>query len=71
MENDHIKLGLIIISDRAAAGSRPDETTPMVRSWCVAHSYDLVFNAVVPDKAEAIRDVLGMDRICLMKRRFW
>jgi len=58
MENDHIKLGLIVISDRAADGSRPDETAPLVRSWCTAHSYELIFDAVVPDEPEAIRDVL-------------
>ena len=58
MENNSLKLGLIIISDRAVDGSRPDATMPLVRSWCTAHSYELVFHTLVPDEAEAIRDVL-------------
>ena len=49
---------LIIISDRAADGTRKDETIPVVRSWCTNSVFHLRHTVIVPDEEQEIRRVL-------------
>ncbi len=58
MDRNQIRLGIIIVSDRAAHGGRPDETIPLVKSWCAGKSFTLNFNLTVPDDDSAIRTAL-------------
>jgi len=57
-EQSEIRLGIIIISDRATTGERPDETIPLVRSWCTGKSMVLALSLTVPDDRSAIRKAL-------------
>lgn len=51
---------LIIISDRAASGMRPDETGPAVKKWCAGKSLVLKRTVVIPDRADDIkREILN------------
>ncbi len=57
-EQSEIRLGIIIISDRATTGERPDETIPLVKSWCAGKSMVLALSLTVPDDHSAIRTAL-------------
>ena len=46
---------LIIISDRAATGERPDQTIPAVKEWTVGKPVQLKRTVIIPDRADDIR----------------
>ena len=49
---------LIIISDRAARGKRPDETIPRVHEWCLSKPFELVEEFIVADERSEIEQAL-------------
>jgi len=53
-----ISLGLIIVSDRAVSGVRPDQTIPTMQRWCREKGFNLIWNKIVPDNADQIADEL-------------
>jgi molybdopterin adenylyltransferase len=54
-----IPLILIIISDRAASGERPDETIPQVTSWLSGQPYELIEDFVVADNRREIEQAIN------------
>lgn len=48
---------VLTVSDRSAAGERPDASGPLAEEVLTAHGFD-VTREVVPDDADAITDVL-------------
>jgi molybdenum cofactor synthesis domain-containing protein len=49
---------VIVASDRAAAGTRPDETAALLRPALLAAGFDLGRVVVVPDEADRIEEAL-------------
>ncbi len=49
---------LIVVSDRAAAGTRPDETAALLLPLLSAAGFDLADVVVVPDEVDRIEDAL-------------
>jgi molybdopterin adenylyltransferase len=50
-----IRVGIITISDRAAAGEYDDLGGPALREECNKHGWEVAAEAVIPDEIEAIR----------------
>jgi molybdenum cofactor synthesis domain-containing protein len=48
------KVAFVVLSDRAAEGTRPDTCTPIVRER-LADAYDIVRETVLPDDAGALQ----------------
>jgi molybdenum cofactor synthesis domain-containing protein len=48
----------VVVSDRAAAGARPDATEALLRPALSAAGFDLVETVVVPDEADRIEAAL-------------
>ena len=57
-EDTTVRLGMIIISDRAASGERPDETIPLVTSRFKKTDLIPAFSIIVPDEDNAIRKAI-------------
>ena len=59
---------LIVVSDRAASGVRPDATADLLRPALAAAGFDLADVAVVPDEADRIVEALRsrIDRVHLL-----
>lgn len=49
---------ILIASDRAADGVRPDETTPLLRARLTASGFELLHSEIVPDDRVAIEQRL-------------
>ena len=49
---------VITVSDRSAAGERPDASGPALVELLVAHGYDVVSTAIVPDEKPQIEAAL-------------
>ncbi|UCH83466.1 MAG: MogA/MoaB family molybdenum cofactor biosynthesis protein [Candidatus Latescibacterota bacterium] len=49
---------ILITSDRAASGVRPDETTPLLRNELEQNGFDVRYEVVVPDDRIAIKNAL-------------
>ncbi len=53
-----ISVGIITISDRAAAGTYADEGGPALRGACEARSWPVLAEAIVPDDVDRIREAI-------------
>jgi molybdopterin adenylyltransferase len=53
-----IQVGIITVSDRAAAGEYEDEGGPAVRAACAELGWETIAEAVVPDEAERIQQTI-------------
>lgn len=53
-----IKLVIIIISDRAAQGTRKDETLPHAQLWCRENSFIVIDSNIVSDDPDEIRNAI-------------
>lgn len=58
-----VRVGLITVSDRAAAGEYEDKSGPALRQACAEFGWDVIAEALVPDNEEKIRhSILSFSR---------
>ena len=55
MREGRISIGIVTVSDRAAAGDYEDRGGPALRAVCTDWGWEVLAEAVVPDEIEAIR----------------
>ena len=61
--NQRIRVGLITVSDRAAAGEYEDQSGPALRRACGEYGWDVIAEAIIPDEEERIRhSILSFSR---------
>lgn len=53
-----VSVGVITVSDRAAAGEYEDHGGPALRQNCLAYGWDVIAEVVVPDDEEQIRHAI-------------
>ncbi len=53
-----ITIAIITISDRSSRGERSDLSGPEIRSWANAQGYQVLFETVVPDEIDKIKEKL-------------
>ena len=59
MSENTIQVGLITISDRAAAGEYEDDGGPAVRKSCAEdYGWEVISEAVIPDDLEMIQTTI-------------
>jgi molybdenum cofactor synthesis domain-containing protein len=58
MSGRRYRTALLVVSDRAASGARPDATTDLLRPALAAAGFDLDEAVVVPDEADRIEEAL-------------
>ena len=62
--NVNVRVGIITVSTRGAAGERTDESGPAMRDGLVAAGFEVVHSALVPDDVEGIATaILGALRV--------
>lgn len=58
MSGTAIRIGIVIISDGVAAGSREDTSGATIGAWAEAHAHTVVERVVVPDVQPSIESAL-------------
>ena len=58
MSESTIKVGIITVSDRAAAGEYEDEGGPAVAKACAERGWEVIAEAIVPDDLERIQTTI-------------
>jgi len=53
-----IRVGILTVSDKGAAGEREDTSGDAVVTWATAHGYSVVARDLVPDESDRIAAVL-------------
>jgi len=54
-----MRVGIVTVSDRCFRGEAEDASGPLIREWVTEHLHaEVEHERVVPDEADAIRDVL-------------
>ncbi len=53
-----MRVGIVTISDRSAAGEREDQSGPLLQEFAQAEGWTVVETAVLPDEAEQISGLL-------------
>jgi len=53
-----LRFGILTVSDRSARGERPDLSGPALIEAVTALCWDVVYQAVIPDDLEILRDTL-------------
>tara|TARA_R110000850_G_scaffold242043_4_gene366698 strand:- start:3553 stop:4041 length:489 start_codon:yes stop_codon:yes gene_type:complete len=53
--NQEIAVGIITVSDRAAAGEYEDQGGPALKEACLGYGWNVVSQAVIPDDMEQIQ----------------
>jgi molybdenum cofactor synthesis domain-containing protein len=48
------RVGILVVSDRAAKGEYADRSGPAIRDWAIRMGFDVVNVEVIPDEMEAI-----------------
>jgi molybdopterin adenylyltransferase len=57
-DNPEFRGAILICSDRASSGERPDETAPLLKKRLEQSSFEVVSTIVVPDNKEEIMSAL-------------
>ncbi len=53
-DNTNIRIGLVVMSDRASAGVRPDGVEGVIREFLAKEGADLAKVSIIPDEADII-----------------
>ena len=58
MENKNFRIAVIIVSDRAASGERPDESGPAIKAFLEERGFAVAAMEVIPDDAIMLRNLM-------------
>lgn len=58
MENKNFRIAVIIVSDRAASGERPDESGPAIKAFLEERGFSVAAMEVIPDDAIMLRNLM-------------
>ena len=59
MSQDVIRIGIIVVSDGVAAGTREDTSGRTIAEWADGHGHTLLERIIVPDERSAIEAALA------------